>query len=368
MGAIFLIIVLIIVVVILVVYNISINKKVQNLNNVNQKVTSLNVLQEFMSTIGEEETVDNKIIKINNILIEKYDIKYSTIVVFDGAEYVIKATNVNEKHWDTLRNLQNEDIFKDSITTATPKYITVNNENERLPYQKLEFGRAKAAIFFPLYIDNIYIGYWILESGIAHAFDKLDTTILEVVKDNIISVLKSVSYQSIVENLQRKDLYSELNNVEYLYGKGRKLVDKYPTSSVCMFNIVNLAQINDNIGRKTGNDVITKVSEFIRNSISEEYLFVRYMGPKFLIVFSGVETDGVVDFLRGLKTDVENIKIEINENDKQNKKTTKNNMVSPMLNFVVTTYYKGTALESLNKKLEEYLDEAETKESDINLI
>lgn len=368
MGAILLISVLIIAVIILVIYNVSINKKIQNLNNINQKVTSLNVLQEFMSTIGEEETVDNKIIKINNILIEKYDIKYSTIVVFDGAEYVIKATNVNEKHWDTLRNLQNEDIFKDSITTATPKYVTVNNDNEKLPYQKLEFGRAKSAIFFPLYIDNIYIGYWILESGVAHAFDKLDTTILEVVKDNILSVLKSVSYQSIVENLQRKDLYSELNNVEYLYGKGRKIIDKYPTSSVCMFNIINLVDINETIGRKTGNDVITKVSEFIRNSISDEYLFVRYMGPKFLIVFSGVEIDGVVDFLKNLKTDVENLKIEANENDVAKNKAVKGHIASPKLNFVVTTYYKGTALESLNKKLEEYLDDANEEENDINLI
>ena len=38
------------------------------------------------------------------------------------------------------------------------------------------------------------------------------------------------------------------------------------------------------------------------------------------------------------------------------------------LNFVVTTYYKGTALESLNKKLEEYLNDADENESDINLI
>ena len=28
------------------------------MNNVNQRVTSLNVLQEFMSTIGEEESVN----------------------------------------------------------------------------------------------------------------------------------------------------------------------------------------------------------------------------------------------------------------------------------------------------------------------
>ena len=357
---IYLIAVLIIIVLGLLVYNVKINKQLQDLNNVNQKVTSLNVLQEFMSTIGEEETVDNKITKINTILIEKYDIKYSTIVVFDGAEYVIKATNVNEKHWDALKNLQNEEIFRDSITTATPKYVTVNNDNERLPYQKLEFGRAKSAIFFPLYIDNIYIGYWILESGIPHAFDKLDTTILEVVRDNILSVLKSVSYQSIVESLQRKDLYSELNNIEYLYGKGRKLVDRYPTSSVCMFNIINIDEINEDAGRKTGNEVITKISEYIRNNISEEYLFVRYMGPKFVIVFSGIDTESVTEFIQEMKIDIENLEIKAKNNTEK--------IVIPKLNFVVTTYYKGTALEGLNKKLEEYLNEADEEESDINLI
>ena len=357
---IYLIAVLIIIVLGLLVYNVKINKQLQDLNNVNQKVTSLNVLQEFMSTIGEEETVDNKITKINTILIEKYDIKYSTIVVFDGAEYVIKATNVNEKHWDALKNLQNEEIFRDSITTATPKYVTVNNDNERLPYQKLEFGRAKSAIFFPLYIDNIYIGYWILESGMPHAFDKLDTTILEVVRDNILSVLKSVSYQSIVESLQRKDLYSELNNIEYLYGKGRKLVDRYPTSSVCMFNIININEVNETVGRSAGNLLISKVSEYIRNNISEEYLFVRYMGPKFVIVFSGIDTESVTEFNQEMKTDIENLEIKAKNNTEK--------IVVPKLNFVVTTYYKGTALEGLNKKLEEYLDDADENESDINLI
>ena len=356
---------LVIVIVILLVYNVNINKKIQNLNSVHQKVASLNVLQDFMSTIGEEESVDNKIKKINNILIEKYDIKYSTIVVFDGAEYVIKATNVNEKHWDVLINLQNEDIFKDSITSATPKYVTVNSDSERLPYQKLEFGRAKSAIFFPLYIDNIYIGYWILESGTAHAFDKLDTTILEVVKENILSVLKSVSYQSIVESLQRRDLYSELNNVEYLYGKGRKLVDRYPTYSVSMFDIINIEEINEKAGRKKGNEIITKISEHIRNNISEEYLFVRYMGPKFIIVFSGIEAESVSEFIQEMKTDIESFEIEIENLDKKKKIK---QYISPKLNFVITTYYKGTALEGLNKKLEEYLNDADEEENDINLI
>lgn len=351
--------ILIALIVALIVYNARINKKIQGLNDVNQKVTNLNILQEFMSTIGEEESVENKIERINDILIEKYNVKYSTIVVFDGAEYVIKATNVSRKHWDTLTSLQEQEIFKDSITSAIPKYITINNEKEKLPYQNSEFGRAKTAIFLPLYIDNIYIGYWIIESGVPHDFEKLDTTLLEVVKENILSVLKSMSYQSVVESLERKDLYSGLNNVEYLYGKGRRTIDEYPTSTVCMFNITNIDEINEEAGRKIGNSVITRVSEYIKENISDEYLFVRYMGPKFVIVFSGIDVDSATGFLQRLKNDVENIKAKEEENKKE---------ISPKLNFVVTTYYKGTALESLNKKLEEYLNNADKDESDINLI
>ena len=138
------------------------------------------------------------------------------------------------------------------------------------------------------------------------------------------------------------------------------------SSSVCMFSIINLPDINEEYGREMGNETVIKVSENIKNSISEEYLFVRYMGPKFIIFFSGVENDGVIDFLQDLKKDVENIKINSDVGTENKKKKKKD--VYPKLNLVVTTYYKGTALESLNKKLEEYIDNADPDESDINLI
>lgn len=362
---IYVLILLVVIVIALMVYNIVVYKRIQNFNSINQKITGLNVLQDFMNTIGEYSSVDEKIEKINEILIEKYDIKYSTIVMFDGAEYVIKASNVQQQHWEALRNLHNQEIFKDSISTATPKYITVNNESERLPYQTMEFGRARSAMFFPLYIDNVYIGYWIIESGQPHAFDKIDTTILEVVKENIIAVYKTISYQNTVENISRKDLFSELNSAEYLYGKGKKIIDKYTTSAVCMFKITNLPQINEEYNRETGNDVIIEISDYIKENLSSEYVFVRYMGPKFAIVFSGVDTNGVAEFIQDIKNNIENMQIEevISGNTK-----TKPRYARPKLNFVLTTYYKGTALENVTKKLEEYLDNADENESDINNI
>ena len=79
----------------------------------------------------------------------------------------------------------------------------------------MEFGRAKSAIFFPLYIDNVYIGYWIIESGVAHDFDNIDSTIFEVVKDNIVSVLKTVVHQKTLESIVRKDLFTGLYSEEF---------------------------------------------------------------------------------------------------------------------------------------------------------
>ncbi len=361
------VILLVAIIIFLIIYNMSIYKKIENYTNLNQKITSLNVLQDFIDTIGESSSVDDKIRKINDILIEKYDIKYSTIVVFDGAEYKLKASNVDEKHWDALTTLHTQDIFKDSIQTSTPKYITVSNEEERLPYQQMEFGRAKSAMFFPLYIDNVYIGYWIIESEKPHAFDKIDTTLLAVVKNNIVSVLKTVQNQKTIENIARDDLFSGLKSAEYLYGKGKNVIDKYTTSTICMFKIINLVEINDTVNRKTGDLVIQKVSELIKDTISSEYIFVRYMGPKFAIAFSGIETEGVVDFLKRIKQQIEDLEIE--KVVLPNEKNTKNKVIiSPRLNFVLTTYYKGTGIETVTKKLEEYLDNADQKESNINYI
>ena len=378
---IFIVGILVAIIIVLLIYNITIHKKIQQFNNLNRQANNLRVLQDFLSTIGECSSVDEKIQKINDILIEKYEIKYSTIVVFNGAEYQVKASNVEPKHWNTLSKLQEVPIFKDSIATATPKYVTVNSDTERLPYQEMEFGRAKSAIFFPIYIENVYIGYWIIESGVPHDFDNIDTTIFEVIKENIVSVLRTVVHQKTLESIVRKDLFTGLYSEEYLYGEGKKIIDKYTTSAVCMFRITNIEEINDNYSRKLGNQVVIDISDFIGSNISNDYLFIRYMGPKFVIVFSGVDVESVSTFINDMKDgaenleislpinkEVEEIEIEAIDRKKKKKKEQKPQIVKAKLNFVLTTYYKGTGMEEVLKKLEQYLDNADKSENDITFI
>ena len=347
----------------LIIYNISIYKKVKGLSNTNEKIANLRVLQDFMDTIGKDESAENKIKIINDILIQKFQIKYSTIVVFNGAEYILKATNVEERQWKIMTNLHTDPLFEDSIKNAMPKYVTVNSENEKLSYQKTDMTRAKSAMFFPLYIDNIYIGYWIIESEAPHAFDRMDTGILEVIRENIISVLKTISYQNTIENIYRVDKNTGLNSAEYLYGKGKHTIDKYGKSTICMFSIINIEEINEKYGRKIGTEMIVKVANAIKSNITTEQVFVRYMGPKFAIALSGIEMEDAAEFATKIKTIIENITIDIKS--RRDKKIIK---LSPITNFVLGTYYKGTGIEEVTKKLEQYIDEADNEESEVNCI
>lgn len=349
----------------LVIKNLDMKKNLKRLKNTNQKVNSLGIIQDFMKIVGDNTiTSKEKMVNVNEILIEKYEIKYSTIVVFDGNNYRVEASNVNEKHWRTFENLHNKDIFKESIENATPKYITAN-KGEKLPYLESEFERAKSTIFFPMYIDNIYIGYWLIEGNKPHEFDNIDTTILDVIKNNIISVIRAIKHQKTIENLVKKDKITGLNNQEFLYTGAIKVIDKYPTSIVSLIKIINLEQIEEKISKKTADAVIKHVSEYIRKSLSPEYFLVRYNFDELAVVFSGSDIDGVGSFLEELKDDIEKIRVKTfsSLNDSMNGLA-----VVPKLNIAMSVYYKETALEGILNSLDNYLQRAEVSESSITCL
>ena len=52
----------------------------------------------------------------------------------------------------------------------------------------------------------------------------------------------------------------------------------------------------------------------------------------------------------------------------QNKKEQEPQVVKAKLNFVLTTYYKGTGMEEVLKKLEQYVDNCDKSENDITFI
>ena len=99
------------------------------------------------------------------------------------------------------------------------------------------------------------------------------------------------------------------------------------------------------------------------------------MGPKFAIVFSGADVNGVSNFMQGIKGNIEQMQIpaaddyyyedeETTEEGQMEIKTENGDVqdeeqevfVSPKIRVAISTYYKGTSLDGALKKVEEYID------------
>jgi len=152
------IIVLVIVIVALALWNLNIYKKIQSFSNINEKISNLNVLQDFIDTIGKDMSVSNKIQVINDIITEKFSIKYSTIVIFNGAEYVIKASNVDAKHYDALKNLHNDfpELVKKNSDSSYEFKVSFLKRSKRLTYF---LGLTQDGADSMLKIVDFYTGY-----------------------------------------------------------------------------------------------------------------------------------------------------------------------------------------------------------------
>ncbi len=67
-----------------------------------------------------------KMEELNKVLIEKMDIDYSTIVYYNGLEYITKVTNISDIEISNMENdilyIQNLNIFKEAIDKREFKY------------------------------------------------------------------------------------------------------------------------------------------------------------------------------------------------------------------------------------------------------
>ena len=72
-----------------------------------------------------------------------------------------------------------------------------------------------------------------------------------------------------------------------------------------------------------------------------------------------------IDEIEDIKKQVENIEVDPVDVEFEDDEEV---VAKPKINIVITTYYKGTALEESMKKLESYLDNADQNENDINYL
>ena len=310
-------------------YNVHTNRNLEQAKKSKKSFSRILALRDIMNISASSKSSKEKMEELNKVLIEKMDIDYSTIVYYNGLEYITKVTNISDIEVPNMENdilyIQNLNIFKEAIDKREFKYITVDKQEEELPYLENRKNIIKSVIFYPMTSKGKYIGYWLIESKKVKAFENVDIQILENLKQAIRNTIEVLSYEEAIETMVRDDKFSELKTMEYLQTEGKMLLEQYNKPQIVMFRIDNLEKVNEEFSRNAGNVLITEVTKKIHSITRGDNIFVRYMGPKFIIILDDKKniednikdnnTDGIIqkndymEVLKNIKENVENIKL-----------------------------------------------------------
>lgn len=310
-------------------YNVHTNRNLEQAKKSKKSFSRILALRDIMNISASSKSSKEKMEELNKVLIEKMDIDYSTIVYYNGLEYITKVTNISDIEIPNMEKdilyIQNLNIFKEAIDKREFKYITVDKQEEELPYLENRKNIIKSVIFYPMTSKGKYIGYWLIESKKVKAFENVDIQILENLKQAIRNTIEVLSYEEAIETMVRDDKFSELKTMEYLQTEGKMLLEQYNRPQIVMFRIDNLEEVNEEFSRNAGNVLITEVTKKIHSITRGDNIFVRYMGPKFIIILDDKKniednikennTDDIIqkndymEVLKNIKENVENIKL-----------------------------------------------------------
>ena len=212
-------------------YNVHTNRNLEQAKKSKKSFSRILALRDIMNISASSKSSKEKMEELNKVLIEKMDIDYSTIVYYNGLEYITKVTNISDIEISNMENdilyIQNLNIFKEAIDKREFKYITVDKQEEELPYLENRKNIIKSVIFYPMTSKGKYIGYWLIESKKVKAFENVDIQILENLKQAIRNTIEVLSYEEAIETMVRDDKFSELKTMEYLQTEGKMLLEQY---------------------------------------------------------------------------------------------------------------------------------------------
>lgn len=243
-------------------------------------------IQEMYDILGNTLSSDDKIKKLNEILIKAFKPKYSSIVLYDGNKFCIKATNVEKDFLDAIANVATESIFSSNVLKDVSKYsIAITDKN--LSYKSAIERNIKSSIFSPIYFDNMFLGFWLIEDTKEHAFDGISNEDLAKFKHNLSLFIENIQVQSTIEIAENTDKQTGYYNNLYLYSNSRSLLISNETSAISLISLDNLPEVNEKYTRNLGNTLLIKVSNAIKEIVSKESILIRYSGQRLLVITPG---------------------------------------------------------------------------------
>lgn len=273
-------------------------------------MAAMTVMQRMFEIMASSIPAKNKIEELNNIIIDVFDSKYSTISIFDGTEYEVKASNVENTYIDSIVNIAEDNDFKGNAKNNVSKYLVAAGPRV-LGYKSAAERKIKSAMFSPIYYNGTYLGFWLMEDNAEDAYEAVSKDELAKLKDNIGVFIENVIDQENLENAYNTDKQTGFYNNIYLYSNVRHQTSLSDNSALVLISFSGLPSINEESGRNVGDSLLLKATRLLKETISSENIFIRYTGSRFVVVCPGVSVEtihGTIErFLSNLNYQRENV-------------------------------------------------------------
>ncbi len=250
------------------------------------------IVQEMLNTMSLDIKATDKIENLNKVFIDKLDIKYSTICLYDGYNYEVKASNVEKEYATAIADIVNDKSFKSNISKKNAKYIEAE-KGKTLLYKSAMERKIKNALLIPICFEENYLGFVLFEDVHENNLGDISDTILIDLKNNIANFIENVEFQNTLETANIIDSQTNFYNTVYLYSNARKFLATYNNSAMVTIKFTNLPDINDNYGRNIGNLLLVKFANATKEVLGNDNIYVRYSGLRFIIFIKNKTAESV---------------------------------------------------------------------------
>ena len=249
----------------------------------------------ILSEVGKDNNLDTK--KYNNTDELLRNIDDDSIILLDKETYLYYKNN----------KLKDYKIIYEDVVDSGYKFI-MNNTNET--FNKL----------FNYYINNINYNLYRYEYNTEITLDK-DYTLYKVLifivslLALLTSIMLFINKKNVTNNVISKedklkyiDPMTSLKNRNYLNVNIYKWDDNviFP-QSVVVFDLNNVRDVNDKLGREAGDEIIKKVASILINNQLENTDIIRSGGDEFLIYMVGYEEKKVAEYTKNLLKEMKSI-------------------------------------------------------------
>ena len=319
-------------------------KNVLNFYNSDMKHKIIEVTQNMFEIMGKDIPADERFENLNNSLINKLGIDYSSILLYDGNTYEVKASNVEDEYKGILADIASDNNFKGNISKNNSKYITVP-QNQTLLYKSAIERNIKSALFIPIYYNNKYIGFWLVESKKVQAYEKFIDEYIESMRKNLSIFIEDTEFHNTLEIARNEDEQTAFYNNIYLYSNTRKIISKYDNSVMVLIGLVGLPEVNESYSRDTGNILLAKFANITKETLPKESICIRYSGKKFIVILPNKTAQAVQPQIEKLLSKYKGIYEYVD--DKQ---------VNVDTQILIHTFRKQSNIEKEVQKLDKYMD------------